>query len=116
MTAATTRKLIRILILLISFQCISAAFFTVQGSGNEVHAAALHSKHQKSFSMIFEKAAEEERSEEEGDKFLAIELVDFSKLATLRSLGYTPHINSTPYEQRIAPQHQLFMLHCVFII
>jgi hypothetical protein len=116
MTAGNTTKLIRILILLIAFQCISTAFFSVVGASNDDHQTALHSKHQKSFAMIFEKAAEEERAEEEGDKFLAIELADFSKLAILRSLGYTPHINSMPYEQRIAPQHQLFKLHCVYVI
>jgi hypothetical protein len=117
MTARNTRKLIRILVLLISFQCISAAFFSAEEAGNDTHSVAIHSKHPKSsFSIIFEKTAEEERAEEEGDKFFAIELTDFSELAHLLSQGYTPQINVTPYEQRIAPQHQLFKLHCVFII
>jgi hypothetical protein len=107
--------LVRLVIVLITFECITPAFASAYNSGP--HEITIHTKAQQGsfLSFIFEKS-EEEKSEEARDKFMLVELIDFSQLATLLSQEHTPHISIIPFEHRFDIKPSMFKLFCVFII
>ena len=103
-------------ILIMTFECITAVF--AQAESGDVHHTTLRSKSSNTsafLSIISEKTEEEERSEEERDKFCSIELADFSKIAIFLSKVHTPQVYFVPYKHRF-DQPSLFMLNCVFLI
>jgi hypothetical protein len=112
MSLGKFKKLVFTFAILISFQCVAAAFLSEDSHAPDT--SGIHAQHHQSVftSFLFEKTAEEE----ERDKFVAIELVDFSQIAVLLAQVYTPHIHHTPFEQRVETDIELFELHCVFRI
>ena len=98
-----------------TFECITAVF--VQAESGDIHNTTLHSKSSSTsaFLSIVSEKTEEERSEEERDKFTSIELADFSKIAIFLSKVHTPQVYFVPYEHS-SVQPSLFMLNCAFLI
>jgi hypothetical protein len=104
----------RLIIFLIAFQCITPAFAS-QNEAYILHSTMHNQPNQNSFfSLIFEKA-EEERNEEERDRFMMVEIADFSKLSILLSLVHTPHILIQSYEHRY-DRPSMIMLFCAYLI
>jgi hypothetical protein len=109
---------VRIVIILMTFECITAAFVVAPGEDSSA-SLSVHSKQNSSsllYSFVFEKAEEEERNEEENNRFLAVELADFSQIAFLLSEVHTPQIKTDHYQQVTDHQPELFKLFRVFII
>ena len=106
------KKLLFTFIMLISFQCVATAF--ISDEQTLPLAAGIHCQHHKSplASFLFEKTSEEE----ERDNFVSVELNDFSHIAVLLAQVYTPHVNITPFELRVATRPELFELHCTLLI
>jgi hypothetical protein len=80
---------------------------------------SIHSKVAKSFfaSILVQTAEEEtEKSEEERDRFIGVELIDLTRVARLLSISHSPQVHIKPYEQHYDVRPSLFTLHCVFII
>lgn len=103
-------------ILLISFEFIAPAFSHATPVESE-QQACIHSENHKTLfiSSLYEKT-EEERTEEEKEKFISIELADFSQLATLLSQSHTPNAPPQSPEQAFDPQPPLFKLFCVYLL
>lgn len=115
MSSKVAKSLIQIVILIMTFECITAVF--AQAESGDTHNTTLHTKSSNTsgFLSIVSEKTEEERSEEEYDKFTSIELADFSKIAVFLSRVHTPQVYFVPYEHR-SHQPSLFMLNCVFLI
>lgn len=119
MLLKTTKFLNIFVVLLMTVEFMGAAFtaFPVHREGK----ANYQSKPSRSSGIafiLFEKEAEEEteRNEEEREKFIGAELVDFSRVAVLLSKFHTPRVHFSPCEQQFSIRPPLFALHCVFLI
>ena len=106
-------------VLLMTIDLAGAAFtaFPFHSEGK----TSYQSKHSNSSGvafMLFEKEAEEEteKNEEDREKFLGIELVDFSRAAVLLSNIHAQGLLFTPYAQLFSVRPPLFVLHCVYLI
>jgi hypothetical protein len=117
MPFTVTISLIRTVLLLITFECITPVF--VQPVPPDTGQTTLRAKSDAGSlfaSLIFEKMEEEEKNEEERDKFLSIELADFTKIAILLSQVHTPQVPQQRIEHRFDLTPPLFKLFCVFLI
>jgi hypothetical protein len=117
MSLTILKGLVQLVILLITFECVTPIFTVFDGE----HASHFSLSSKKPASSLlntvaFEKA-EEERGKEERDKFLPIEIADFTRIATLLAEVHTPrsHVISFDY-YRCESQPALFKLHHVFLI
>jgi hypothetical protein len=116
MPIGIVKNLVRLVILLISVECILPTIIQEQASNSQQHLT-IHAQSTKStfLSLVFEKS-EEERSEEERDKHVSVELADFTKQAIFLSWTHTPLISFISFERYLDSQPPLFMLFGVFII
>jgi hypothetical protein len=117
MVLRITKCLITLVIALMIFECVNAAF--IQPQQIESAKASFHEKNNNAsvFSTILcERAEEEEKSEQERDRFVTIEIADFSQIAIVLSEVHTPVIAITPYEHRFDIQPSLFKRYCVYLI
>jgi hypothetical protein len=116
MSLRITRSLIRLILFLITFQCVSPILVTTESAG--FHRFTIHRKSDHSIfsSVLFEKMEEEEKNEEEKDRFISIELLDFSTITTVLSQAHTPPTHFTLVVDRSDHQPALFTLFCVYLI
>lgn len=119
MLLKTAKYLNIFVVLLMIIELVGAAFtaFPVHSDGKNSY----QSKHSNSSCIafvLFEKEAEEEteKSEEDREKFIGAELVDFEQVAILLSKIHTPGVYFTAYEHQFSVRPPLFALHCVFLI
>lgn len=115
-----TAKYLNIIIVLLVIMDMVGAVFTILPIRSETYLS-YHSKHSSASGIafiIFENEAKEEteKNEEEREKFIGAELVDFSQVAVLLSDIHTSSVHCVPYEQEILVGSPLFTLHCVFLI
>jgi hypothetical protein len=117
MSVRIAKSLIRLVLLLITFQCVSPVLAKVESSDSHHTIVSSKSDHSSIFSSIlFEKMEEEEKSEEEKDRFVTIELLDLSKINTLLSQSHTPNTHFIFHHDRYDRQPALFTLFCVYLI
>jgi hypothetical protein len=112
-----TKSLIRLVLFLIAFQCVSPVLAQVECS--DFHHTIIKNKpdHSSVFSsVLFEKMEEEEKNEEEKDRYIAIELLDFSKITSLLSKAHTSNPDFTFSHGQYDRQPALFTLFCVYLI
>jgi hypothetical protein len=110
-------NVIRLVIVIMAFECISAAFTPVTPA-NSIKVSAYKKSSAPSLftSICFEKAEEEERSEEKSDKLASVILVDFSRVAFELSNVHTTDIPDISLIQPFNVERSLFRLFCTFII
>lgn len=116
MSLRVLKGLIQLVILLITFECVTPVFTSFEG--NHTRHFSFNSKKTASSALgtiAFEKA-EEERTEEERDKFFPIVIADFTRIATLLAEVHTPRSHTIVFEDRCDSQPALFKLHRVFLI
>lgn len=118
MLLKTAKYLNIILVILMAMDFVGAAFTAIPAcSGAKLN---YHTKHTSSSGIafiLFEKEAEEETEKnEEREKFIGPELVDFSRVAVLLSNIHTRGDHFTSNKHRFSVRPLLFTLHCVFII
>jgi hypothetical protein len=117
MRAKITSGVVFLVIMLMTFECITAAFIPTEQAKEGKTSIHSSSKPSSLFgAYLCERTEEEERSEGERDKFLTIELVDLSRIATFLSFAHTPHHTFAPYEHLFGEQAQLFKMFCVYLI
>lgn len=110
-------NLLRLVLLLITIQCVTPVFAKAQSRDYHRIIAEHKSDHTSLFSaVLFEKMEEEKKSEEEKGRFLTIELLDFSTIRTLLSQAHTPDFHISLVLDRFDLQPPLFTLFCVFLI
>lgn len=115
MAIKVAKSLIHLIIVLMVFECFVAAFATPHSIDfNHTSIASKSSGSILSSALLAE--TEEERSEEESSKALAVELEDFTKIASFLSQIHTLQEQFILDEQRDDHQPPLFELFCVFII
>jgi hypothetical protein len=115
MKEKVTSGIIFLVIMLMAFECITAAF--IPNERSEPGKTSIHSSSKPSSvfgTYLCERT--EERYEEERDKFVTIELIDLSRIATLLSFAHTPLNTFTPYEHLFGDQPKLFKMFCVYLI
>jgi hypothetical protein len=117
MSLRIARNVIRVVIILLIFECVTATFTT---AGDTNRQTSIHQKFGVTISSLFasiisEKQGEE-RAEEERVKCIPVELLDFSQIAIVLSAVHTPHIIVPQFELRFDHHPALFKRHCVFII
>lgn len=113
-------KYLNILVVLLMTMDMVRAALTATSIQN-VGERSYQSKHTGSSGIsyiLFEKEAEEEseNSEEEREKFLGAELVDFSQVAILLAKIHASQVHSTPSKQGSSTHLALFTLYRVFLI
>lgn len=115
MPIKVAKSLIRLIIVLMFMECFVAAFATPASLASNSKSIT-----KKSFTALLCSALlaeiEEEKSEEEADKALTVELADFTKNISFLSRIHTPHQQFMVYEHLDDHQPSLFKLNCVFII
>jgi hypothetical protein len=125
MLLRTHKGLIRILLLLISFQFFSLAL--TPGESSEVLTKkqfSLKAEHSKAFSLsVFFESTKTEREGEEGEgegeeeRLLhCFEIADLSFVSFVLTQFHTPQIAKLPIEQQFDLKPPLFKLHQVYII
>jgi hypothetical protein len=117
MSLGITKNVIRLVILIMAFECISAALTPV--TANDTGNAATFKKPSVSSllsSVVLEKTEEEQKGEEETDKFTTTILVDFSRVAFELSHVHTTNIRDISLLQPFNIERSLFRLFCTFII
>jgi hypothetical protein len=117
MSTRIAKSLTRLILLLITFECLSPVLAKAE-STNTQHSLIKNKPHHSSIlaGFIFEKMEEEEKSEEERDKFLAVELADFTRITILLSAIHTPNTHFATMDEGRYYQPSLFQLYCVYII
>ena len=117
MSLRSSKILIRLVLILITFQFLSSAFLsTAQDSGASGTHKAFLPQIQKSISpSLFIEKTEEER-EGERDKLVSFELIDFNFSATIFAEIHTPQFTFVDHEEQFDAHPPLFKLHCVYII
>jgi hypothetical protein len=116
MSLRILKGLIQLVIILITFECVTPLFSSQDG-----HRSADLTLNSKKISTsllnttAFEKA-EEERGEEERGKFCPMAIADFSRIATMLSVVHTPCTHLEVFEHVCESQPPLFKLHRVFLI
>jgi hypothetical protein len=117
MSVRIAKNLIRLVLLLITFQCVSPVLAKAESRDSHHFIVSRKSDHSSIFSsVLFEKMEEEEKNEEEKDRFITIELLDFSTITTLLSQAHTPDTHFTLLRDRYDRQPRLFTLFCVYLI
>jgi hypothetical protein len=113
MNVRITESLICLVIMLIASESVSQGLFPY---GIDAHQLSFHSPHSKPSlsSLLFEKT--EEKTEEDRNQFLTVELADFTQLTVCLSLVHTPSISISSLEQASDTQPPLFKRFCVFKI
>jgi hypothetical protein len=107
---------VHVVILIMTFQCVTAAFATTPG---RFSSAKFHTKAANSSifsSLFYEKIEEERENEEEKDKFLTIELADLTRIAIVLSHVHTPHhlIQNPDWQFNLKPSFS--KLFCIYLI
>jgi hypothetical protein len=116
MSLRILKGLIQLVIILITFECVTPLF-----SSQEGHRAAALTFNSKKISLplfntaAFEKA-EEECGEEHRSKFCQILIADFTRIATMLSIVHTPRGHVEVFEHLCEFQPALFKLHRAFLI
>jgi len=115
MLLKTSKYLIIVVVLLMTIDFVGAAFtaFSIHREG-KTNYQSKPSKSSAIAFVLFEK--ETEKNEEEREKFIGVELIDFSQVTILLSKIHTPGVHSPPCEQQFSIRPPLFALHCVFLI
>lgn len=116
MPVKIAKVLIRLIILLLTFECVSPAFSVDDAADSR--ETTLHQAHVSgplSIEFLFEKE-EEERTEEERDHFTSVVLVDFSRVANSLRIHFKAHTNILFDEHRQGASGGLFRLFCIFLI
>lgn len=116
MSLRIAKSLIRLILFLITFQCVSPILATTESSDFQHSTIQRKSDHSVFSSVLFEKMEEEEKNEEEKDRFITIELLDFSTITTVLSQAHTPQTHFALVVDRSDHQPALFTLFCVYLI
>jgi hypothetical protein len=117
MLKAVIKNVIMLVILVMAFECISAAFLPSEGlNANEACVYKKPSTPSLLASVILEKAEEESKTEEESDKFVAIVLVDFSRVAFELSNIHSHNIPDLSVQQPFNVERPIFKMLCSFLI
>jgi hypothetical protein len=119
MLKTIARSIVWTVILIMAFECISSA--VVMPAERSFKKVTIHQKDSKTslVSAILSARAEEEneKNEEERDKIWAVELADFSKIATALSIFHSPEAHFSYYKHSIKAQpRKLFAFFCVLLI
>lgn len=115
MSEKISRGIIRWFIIIMICQCFAIIFSTPRSTDLEHKSFREKSITNFLASALFIET-EEEKSEEEGAKGIAVQLADFSKNISFLSKVHTPHHQFVVYESRDDHQPSLFKLFCVFVI
>jgi hypothetical protein len=104
-----------LVILLITTQSVSPAFFLSHKTNS--HRIAFHSAEPNSSleSLLFEKT-EEENNEDDRAKFVTVEIADFTRLAVYLSQVHTRNKPFVSLELRFDTQPPLFQRICALLI
>jgi hypothetical protein len=119
MSLRPTRNIIRVFILLLTFESVNAT--SCDADNVDAKQTSIHSKHLRSLSSLFsallsEKREKEERTQEERAKFPGIQLADFGKVAIILPGADTPVFLLPANEPKVHYQPSLFKLFCVYLI
>lgn len=116
MSLTILKGLVQLVTLLITFECVTPVFATLDGTcATQVSLSSKKISHSLLNTAAFEKA-EEEPVEEERDKFLPVELADFTRIATLLAKVHCPRAHFVAYEDRFDSHPALFKLYHAFLI
>jgi hypothetical protein len=117
MSHRIVKNVIRLVIVIMAFECISAALTPVSASGSSKETTLKKPSVASLLSSVFfEKTEEEQKTEEETDEFTTTILVDFSRVAFELSNVHTTNIRDISLIQPFNVERSLFRLFCTFII
>ena len=111
-------NLIRLLLLLFFSELVSTPFAVAESEfyGSVSIQESVETHHKLFFSNILLEKAEGEKSEEEGDKFIGVDLVDFSELLICLLEVHTPHFCNFSSSQSFDASQPRFNLLRTFLI
>jgi hypothetical protein len=116
MSLGIVRNVVRLVVLIMAFECISSALSPIQKQDGVQTTSFKKPSSASVLASIFFEKAEEERSEEENDHLLPVLLADFSCIAFQLSNVHSVYVPYTPLQQRFNKQPSLFKLFCSFLI
>jgi hypothetical protein len=110
------KNLVQLVILLITIECVTPVFSSFSSNPQAQISFTSKKDHHSLVGTVSFAKAEEQRVEEEHDKFAPVILADFTRIAILLAGEHTPRIHLRSFKNRFISHPALFKLYNVFLI